>query len=106
VHLVGFVIRMGRENFVIPTLSRVSINHPLVGHIIYAPESATGVVISLNMYAMLSSFGRDRNGTRELNHSYNPSITATSQFCSLLLQLLSTMQRHNGKRLTLQIILL
>jgi hypothetical protein len=50
-----------RENFTIPTVSRVSTNNPPVGHIIYASESATEVMISLNMYATLSSFGRDRD---------------------------------------------
>jgi hypothetical protein len=40
---------MERENFTIPTVSRVSMNKPPVGHIIHAPASATEVMISLSM---------------------------------------------------------
>ena len=52
-----------RENFTIPTVSRVATNNTPVGHIIHAPESLSEVIISLNMYATLSSFGRDRDCT-------------------------------------------
>jgi hypothetical protein len=49
-----------RENFTIPTVSRVSTNNSPVNHIIYDPESVTEVRTWLNKYAMLSSFGKGR----------------------------------------------